>query len=126
MTDAPHARDPAAPATYVIVLRHVLVAQDIAMTIAEHDPSARVIVASTGAEVVPQLEGVARVEVAFVGKGPAAFQASPLAPALSRRGGRVVLMGEEAEAEGERQGFAVLTRPFSTGNILVHLGPDQD
>jgi hypothetical protein len=121
MTDAPPAGDPAAPATYLIVLRHVLVAQDIAMTIAEHDPSARVIVAATGAEAVQALDGPGPVAVAFVGKGPEAFRASPLAPALTERGARVVLMGEEAERDGEAQGFAVLTRPFSTGNILVHL-----
>ena len=126
MTDVPIAGDSDAPATYVIVLRHVLVAQDIAMTIADYDPKARIVVAANGADALARLEEVGRIAVAFVGKGPRAFQASPLAQALAGRSGRVVLMGEEAEAEGEAQGFAVLARPFSTGNILVHLGSRTD
>ena len=109
------------PATYLIVLRHVLVAQDIAMTIGEFDPGARILTAASGPEALPLLEGVERIAMAFVGNGPEAFRASLLAQAVAERGGRVVLMGEEAEAEGEAQGFAVLTRPFGTGNILAHL-----
>lgn len=109
-------------ATYLIVLRHVFVAQDIAMTIAEHDPSARIVVAPSAAEALPLLGDQERIAVAFVGQGPGAYRASPLAPAVRRRGGRVVLMGEEAEAQGEAQGFAVLARPFSTGDVLLHLG----
>jgi hypothetical protein len=115
------ARDPSGPATYLIVLRHVLVAQDIAMTIAEFDPAAQVILTDSAAEAVERLSGVDRLAVAFVGQGPEAFRASPLSQTVARKGGRVVLMGEEAEAHGEAQGFAVLTRPFSTGSILVHL-----
>ena len=115
------ARDANGPGIYLIVLRHVVVAQDIAMTIAEFDPEARVVTAASGAEALPLLEGVERIAMAFVGKGPEAFRASLLARAVAERGGRVVLMGEEAEAEGEAQGFAVLVRPFSTGNILAQL-----
>lgn len=119
------AAGPGDRATYLIVLRHVLVAQDIAMTVAEFDPAARVITAATGPEALPQIEDVDRIAVAFVGKGPGAFRASPLARAVAERGGRVVLMGEEAEAEGEAQGFRVLERPFSTGNIMTHLAPGE-
>jgi hypothetical protein len=113
------------PATYLIVLRHVLVAQDIAMTIGEFDSGARILTAASGAEALPLLEGVERLAMAFVGRGPQAFRASPLARAVTERGGRVVLMGEEAEAQGEAQGFSVLVRPFGTSDVLTHLDPDR-
>lgn len=113
------------PATYLIVLRHVLVAQDIAMTIAEFDPAARIVTAASGAEAMSLLAGVGRLAMAFVGAGPGAYRASPLAQAVRERGGRVVLMGDEAEEEGEAEGFAVLARPFGTGNILAHLDGER-
>lgn len=115
------------PATYLIVLRHVVVAQDIALTIAEFDPAARVLVARNGDEALSLLEGVERLPLAFLGKGPSEFRGSPIAAALSRRGARVVLMGEEAEARGEAEGFAVLVRPFTTDAILACLAaPARD
>ena len=113
------------PATYLIVLRHVLVVQDIAMTVGEVDSGARILTAASGAEALPMIEGVEQLAVAFVGKGPEAFRASPLARAVAERGGRVVLMGEEAEAKGEAQGFAVLVRPFGTSDVLAHLDPGR-
>lgn len=108
-------------ATYLIALRHVLVAQDIAMTVGEFDPTARVVVASSAAEAETRLSGIDRIAVAFVGQGPEAYRASSLSRAVAERGGRVVLMGEDAESLGEAQGFAVLARPFTTANILFHL-----
>jgi hypothetical protein len=114
------------PATYLIVLRHVLVAQDIAMTIAEFDPGARILTSASGAEALPLLRGVERIAMAFVGKGPQRASAPPRWPRPWRNVvGRVVLMGEEAEAQGEAQGFAVLVRPFGTGDVLAHLDPGQ-
>jgi hypothetical protein len=91
------------------------------MTIGEFDPSARVIVTRTGEDAMPLVAQVERLAVAFVGKGPEEFRASSIAEVVARRGGRAVLMGEEAEARGEAQGFAVLTRPFTTESILALL-----
>ncbi len=109
-----------APA-YLVALRHAVVAQDIAQTVAEFDPAAPVIVAASSAEAVQALEGVGEVALAFVGEGPRGFRASPLAEALARRGASVVLMGGEAEVEGEAAGFAVLARPFSMGVVTALL-----
>ena len=109
------------PATYLIVLRHVVVAQDIALTIADMDPQARVVTAASEAEALSMLGGVDRLAVAFVGQSPRAYESSALARAVAERGGRVVLLGEDAEAEGAALGYAVLVRPFSTGTILRHL-----
>jgi hypothetical protein len=119
MTSGPRAGD--GPRTYLIVLRHVVVAQDIAMTITDMDPEARIVTAASEAEALPRLAGVEHLAVAFVGQAPRAYQDSALARAVLARGGRVVLMGEEAEAEGAALGYAVLVRPFSTEGILQHL-----
>lgn len=119
MTAMPKGGD--GPATYLIVLRHVLVAQDIALTIADVDPQARVVTAASEAEALSKLSGVDRLAVAFVGQSPRAYEGSALAEAVGRCGGRVVLLGEDAEAEGAELGYAVLVRPFSTGSILSHL-----
>lgn len=120
MDDAPTGGGPAAP-TYLIVLRHVLVAQDIAMAVAEHQPSAAVILARDGTEALARLAGVGRLTVAFVGQGPVGYRSSALGRAVAERGGRVVLMGQEAEAAGEASGFAVLARPFTTSDVFQHL-----
>lgn len=119
MSDATGAGE--APDTYLIVLRHVLVAEDIAMTVAEFDPAARVIAVASPAEALPHLDGVGQVAMAFVGQGPSGFRDSDLHRALDRRGSRVVLLGEEAEAAGEAAGFPVLVRPFTTVDVLERL-----
>lgn len=106
---------------YLIVLRHVLVAQDMALTIAEVDPGARVLLAGGVAEGLAMVEGVGRIAVAFVRETPEGFAGSELARAVADRGGRAVLMGEEAEEHGEADGFAVLARPFSSGSLMHHL-----
>jgi hypothetical protein len=106
---------------YLIVLRHVLVAQDIAMTIADRDPGASVVTVASPSEALPALAGVDRLSVAFVAEAPRVLRGSDLAQAIAARGGRVVLIGEAAEAEGTALGFPVLTRPFSTEDILEHL-----
>ena len=115
------ARDGEDRPAYLIVLRHVVVAQDIALTIADLDPGARIVTVATPAEALPALDGVDRLAVAFVSEAPRAHRGSELARAIAARGGRVVLIGEAAEAEGTALGFPVLARPFSTADILVHL-----
>ena len=106
---------------YLIVLRHVVVAQDIALTLADHDPGARVLHATQAAEALLLLDGTPTLRVAFVAEAPAAFAGSALEAAIVARGGRPVLIGEAAEADG--WGFAVLHRPFTTAAVLAHLWP---
>jgi hypothetical protein len=61
--------------------------------------------------------------VAFVGEGPSRFAGSALAQMIQNRGGRVVLLGDEAEAEGRKAGWPVLDRPFSQSLVLTLLAP---
>ena len=107
---------------YLVVLRHVVVAQDIAQTLEEAVPGAAVIVAPSMDDAAMVPDGVERVAVAFVGAGPRAWRTSALARAVAARGGRVVLMGGKAEAEGVAAGFDVLFRPFSIAAVLGQLG----
>lgn len=106
---------------YLIALRHLVVAQDIGLTIADFDPGAQIVTAVSAAEALPALDGVERLAVAFVSEAPEAFGGSPLAQEIAARGGRAVLIGEAAEKEGAKLGFDVLARPFSTTDILAHL-----
>lgn len=104
---------------YLIVLRHVVVAQDIALTLSDHDPGAPVLLATATTEALRLLEGAPCLRVAFVAEAPALFAGSSLEAAIAARGGRPVLIGEAAEADP--MGFAVLLRPFTTAAVLVHL-----
>ena len=105
------------------MLRHVVVAQDIALTVAEVASEARVLTAATTEEALRRLSDVERLAVAFVAEAPRDWPESPLAAAVAARGGRVVLIGEAAEAEGQRLGYDVLMRPFSTADVLACLAP---
>ena len=109
---------------YLVVLGDYLVAQDLAESIVYYDPAATVIVRHTTAEALVAVDSVARIEVAFVGDAPTRFAASQLAQMIHSKGGRVVLLGDEAEATGEAAGWSVLHRPFSLSLVLACLaGP---
>jgi hypothetical protein len=106
---------------YLVVLSQGVVALDIAMTIEEFDPAAPVVAALSCDEAVPVLDSIDRIAVAFVDKAPEAYADSVFARKVAERGGRVVLLGQEAEEKGADLGFAVLERPFSTEHVTSHL-----
>lgn len=118
---------PSLPATrqaapvYLIVLREVVIAQDLSLTITDHDPEAVVLLATTSAEAEQMLAGVEALVLAFVVADPAVFASSGLARAIAARGGRAVLLGNEAEAHGPGEGWQVLDQPFNTDAVLAHL-----
>ncbi len=117
------ANAPPPGASDLVVLRHLLVAEDLAQAIAERTPPGRVLLARDGGEALALLDGVAALGLAFVGEAPARFRGSALEAAIAARGGRAVLMGEAAEADPA--GFPVLARPFTTGSVhalLARLG----
>ena len=106
---------------YLVVLDDYLVAQDLAESIAYHDPAAEVIVRHTVAEAVAAMDSVETIEVAFVGEAPARYAGSQLAQMIRSKSGRVVLLGDEAETAGEAAGWSVLHRPFSLSLVLAYL-----
>ena len=106
---------------YLIVMQQVLVAQDLALTISDYDASAIVKIAGTHAEAEAALLNIAQMELAFVADAPSRFMQSSLAQSIRARGGRVILLGEEAEEDGPTQHWGVLNQPFTTDAVLQHL-----
>ena len=114
--------NPSGPAqNYLIVMREVVIAQDLALTITDSDPGAQVIIAATEAEAVAALGSVQSLVLAFIADRPARFARSGLARAVAQRGGRVVLLGDEAEATGPTKAWDVLEQPFNTDAVLAKL-----
>lgn len=102
---------------YLVALKHVVVAQDIAQTILEHDPEAEVILD----RLPPSVPEECAPRIAFLGLSPSESQALPAARALRARGAQLVLIGEEAEAVGESRDWWVLFRPFTSDAVLALL-----
>ncbi len=113
------------PACYLIVLKDYLVALDLAESISDFDAEAEIVARHSAACAIAALEAIERVAVAFVETGPDQFAASVLSGMISDRGGRVVLMGDEAESSGQARGYSVLQRPFSQGLVRAHLANRQ-
>jgi len=105
-------------AVYLIVLRQSLIAQDLSLTINDHDASAQVIITQSPQEALAALKDVLRLEAAFVSIDPGSFAKSLLDHAIAARGGRAVLMGHEAEGLGPTQDWDVLCQPFTTETAL--------
>ena len=106
---------------YLILMTEVFIAQDLALTIKEHEPTAIVMIAITAAQAVMMIDSHATLAVAFLCEQPTRFGSSELARAIAARGGHVVLLGEEAEMIGPTNGWDVLERPFSTETVMAHL-----
>ena len=98
-----------------------LIAQDLSMTIKDYDTGARVIVADTAAKARAALADVTSLVVAFIAHRPSEYAGSQLAQTISARGGRVVLLGAEAEATGPSDDWGVLYQPFSTECVLEQM-----
>lgn len=106
-------------AIYVIVLGQVVVAQDIAQVIAGYDPTATIITTPRREDALGALDGMeGRLEMTFINIAPRLLAEDHLAEATRQRGGRIVLIHEEAEREGEREGYFVLARPFTTELVV--------
>ncbi len=107
--------------SYIVIVPETLVAEDLAETIAEFDRAAEVICARTDAAAAAALKALGRVEIAFVASTPRGFVGSTLHEEIVQRGGRVVLMGVEAERTGPTGQFDVLAQPFDTDSVLARL-----
>ncbi|MBP1806427.1 hypothetical protein [Rubellimicrobium aerolatum] len=102
--------------TYLIVHPQAVVAMDLAMAIRDFEPAASVVVGTGEAEALERLGTPERIAVAFVDREPRAYANSELARLVRERGGRAVLLGDDAE-RGPDLGFPVLTRPFTAEQV---------
>lgn len=107
--------------TYLIVLGDYIVASDLAQTVVDFCPTAKVIQKSTARAALAAAAAVDSMKVAFIGEPPKRFARSELAKLIVKKGGRVVFVGDEAEDLGPDAGHPVLNRPFSTPAVLAHL-----
>ena len=107
--------------TCLVMMQDTVVAQDLALTISDCHPDARVIVAATPADALAQLAAVPQIWLAFVSARPRTFAQSAFAKAISARGGKVVMLGVEAEQAGPTVDWCVLPQPFTTEVVVRKL-----
>jgi hypothetical protein len=122
---------PHGPDTYLVVVADFVVLQDLADAIRGFDPEAVILTHNARADALASLEAHDRISVAFVEAGPELVEASKLDVAVEQRGGRLVLLGDDAEAELEAgspliSDWLVMPRPFSNRTILNWLAPGGD
>ncbi|MEO8242435.1 MAG: hypothetical protein ABI832_08975 [bacterium] len=101
---------------YVLVLREIVVAQDIGMIIRDLRPDARIVVAANLAEAAESIpEG--KVAAAFVEAAAHVFATSPLWPRVQADGGKSVLVNEAVAG----QGHSILSFPFDNDDVAALL-----
>lgn len=107
--------------SYLILVQSMIVTLDIRLAIADAVPFADIVVVHDAAEAGRTLDGMESIHVAFLELAPDSDACLSLGQVVRRLGGRVVLLGDEAEDLGPRQDWTVLERPFTNGCILAAL-----
>jgi hypothetical protein len=100
-----------------------LVAEDLALILAEVRPGLRVLKAPDADAALPIVEAERGLRVAIVHGPPEQFGDTPLGRALAQRGARVAFMGTRAEAAAGN--WPVLFTPFAgpdVGHLLHSMG----
>ncbi|MHC0052200.1 hypothetical protein [Actibacterium sp. D379-3] len=97
---------------YVIACRQIIVAIDLAQTVQEICPTARIITLNDLAELADALVAAGRVDFAVAEVDPATFAGSAVEARLVETGAHIVLMGDAAEEAGPGARWPVLHRPF--------------
>jgi hypothetical protein len=110
------------PATYVVMTQDLVVLQDLSDTIAEFDPQADVFRAITLASAVDMIGSMERISVVFLEAGPGWITRAGVDAMVRARGGRLVLLGDDAEDESDAGGdetsrWTLLARPFSARTV---------
>lgn len=105
------------PNSFLVLVEPMLVAIDISMTIAELEPRARVIVVEGVRNIGAALQGVGKLQGAFLGLAPGSDAGIRLAGEVRLRGGWLVFIGDEAEDQGPGPDWTVLMRPFTTACV---------
>ncbi|MCB1338208.1 MAG: hypothetical protein KDK10_12405 [Maritimibacter sp.] len=116
-------RNAAQADVYLIAVRDFVVLRDLEDTVREFDPDAVVLTSTRLEEAIAQITAQSRLALAFVEAGPARVAEVKLDALVRSKGGRIVLLGDDAEDEwdGERPAshrWPTLLRPFSSQTVL--------
>ena len=106
---------------FVICVNDPIVSEDIARTLFEEFPGAKLCQADSLEEAERYVLASSGIMVAFLHMGPAQLAKTPLGQALAGSHAKVILMGDDAENSEIAEGFQVLQRPFRTVDLLMLL-----
>jgi hypothetical protein len=104
--------------TYLLLMEAGLVACDLTQIILSFDPGASVTLTQTVEAALAHAGDDARLIFAILDLGPDAARSSGLARMITDRGGRIILIGDDAEATAASHNWPVIERPFSTESVL--------
>lgn len=120
------ATGPKGPKVYLVAVHDYVVAQDLSDAVRDFDPAAVVVTARSCREALMAVREAERVALAFIEAGPDRVAQARLDVAIRNRGGALVLLGDEAEAQcdtsnGSAPRWKVLIRPFSGQTVTEYL-----
>lgn len=110
------------PRAYIVVLKHVVVAEDLAQIISDFDPQAKVLQVRDTPAALKAIRDVDAVRLAFLIDERHVEGWSDLVAAIFARGGRVVLIPRSEGIEAAPfHNCLILDRPFTTEMVLATL-----
>jgi hypothetical protein len=121
----PHTAQQFETRSYLILMDAGVIACDLTQIVLFYDPQATVTLVQTIAAAVAHLDGSASLTTAILWIGPGAAVGSGLADAIRARGGRLHLIGDDAETADAETRWSVILRPFSTESIIAVLERDR-
>jgi uncharacterized lipoprotein YajG len=104
-----------------IVLRNVLVALDLSMTVADARPDLLVVCATDAEDALRQLPGDAHVAIVFAEQLPKDFAATPFGARVAQTGAVLVHVGTEGALAPTQAKVLPLPYPFGRDDVLAIL-----
>jgi len=109
-------------AVYLIVLKHVVVAEDLAQIIADFDAAAKIVQVRDTAAAVQAVRGIEALRLAFLIDDRHVDGWADLVSAIGARGGRVVLIPRSDRLRAAPfDDCLILERPFTTEMVQATL-----
>jgi predicted amino acid dehydrogenase len=102
-----------------------VIACDLTQIILSFDPGASVTLAQTVEAALAHAGDDVRLTTAILELGPDATRSSGLARMIEDRGGRIILIGNDADMLADRHSWQAIERPFTTESVLSLLGTDN-
>ena len=107
---------------YLVVLKHVVVAEDLAQIVAEFDPGAEVLHMRDTPTALQAMQGIESMRLAFLIDERHVEGWADLVAGIAARGGQVVLIPRSEGIEtAPFSGCLILERPFTTEMVQATL-----